>query len=735
MLKGGFTLINVLVVANTPSIIKFLTQFAPDNLFSLKLHIANNNEKILTYFTKCQIQLFLVECCAKSLMQIRFMQKLAPQIPIVAIGHDNEQIIIHAFKYGGIIDFITVPCNLEEFYYRLINDIKLIYHQEHLEYLQSLKVGNLTIYLKQHQILQDGVLISLTNMEYELLLLLANNLNKVVSSKEIYERLWSTDDLIYTSRTLQMHISNLRRKFNFSPNTRLNIVTVHKKGYCLKLNEQNDLSYYLPYTQTNKIIRKVMQPMNNDCAEEIFQRAINTAKTILETYFTKGDMEKVATYFAKDNCSWIGWGKNEHYLDYKQFFNTMISRINEIKRTTISNWYFKPLFLQDDICIIFFTCELKAELENGVFRAEHARYTVVFRIEPTGLKVIHMHSSTPYKFLETNEVYPNTSGAKIFQDYEEQLQQISKNDCLPAIAAINSPNGLRCCKPTDDFAAIYLNEAFYTLAGYDSMTDMLIHTQGKLSKIVYHQDLPKVYNIMKTHIDGTPYTVNYRVLCKNNGTPKWLLERGKFFSNGKDKPGYFICSSMPLNLNKDEFIYDTLFSIDEMPEPELPVELYFRTILDMATKEQDKLMLITKILRLCCNIFHIPHALLEHLETDNNIKIIAQYNETTTPTLSQDDVQELSGKYIFEDVFASFSSQGFSQCSDTQILPKQYHQTMQKYNISAYLLKYFVIETRKTMKAQTYVLAFYQYHTEHHWSENERDIVEQTAKFLKLLLS
>ena len=39
------------------------------------------------------------------------------------------------------------------------------------------------------------------------------------------------------------------------------------------------------------------------------------------------------------------------------------------------------------------------------------------------------------------------------------------------------------------------------------------------------------------------------------------------------------------------------------------------------------------------------------------------------------------------------------------------------------------------MKAQTYVLAFYQYHSEHRWSENERDIVEQTAKFLKLLLS
>lgn len=726
-------MINILVVTNTPSIVKFLTHFSHNSIFSLKFYIANNNEEILIHFTRHKIQLFLVECNAKNLIQVRFMQKLAPNLPVVAIGQNNEQVIIHAFKYGGIIDFIAIPCNLEEFYYRLINDIKLIYHQEHLEYLQSISVGNLKIYLKPHQIIQDGIPISLTNIEYELFLLLANNLNKVISSKEIYERLWSTDDLVYTSRTLQMHISNLRRKFNFSKHTRLNIVTVHKRGYCLKLNEQNEFGY-LPYEQANITMKKDTHIISNTYTEEFFQRAINTSKIILETYFTQGDVEKVATYFSKDICSWIGWAKNELYFGYEQLFKTMISRVNEIKRTTISNWVFKPLFVQNDICILYLSCDLKSELENAVFVSAHSRYTIVYRQEAMGLKIIHMHSSTPWKMLKDNEVFPNTKGTEIFHLYEQQLHQYSEHESLPATAAINSPNGLRCCKTTDDFAAIYLNEAFYTFAGYDSMTDMLVHTQGRLDKIVYHLDLPKVHNIMKTHLDGTPYTVNYRILCKNNTTPKWLLERGKYFKQ-EDKPGYFICSSMPLNLNKDEFIYDNLFDIDEVREPELPVELYFRTILDMATKENNNLVIFFKILRLCCNIFHISHAILERLDVNNNVEIIAQYTAEKQHTLSLKDVDELSGKYIFEDLFASFNSQGFSQCSDTKILPDKYYNTIQKYNISAYLLKYFILENTKTMKQETYVLAFYQYDVTHNWSENERDIVDQTAKFLKLILN
>lgn len=155
----------------------------------------------------------------------------------------------------------------------------------------------------------------------------------------------------------------------------------------------------------------------------------------------------------------------------------------------------------------------------------------------------------------------------------------------------------------------------------------------------------------------------------------------------------------------------------------------------MATQEHNKDVLFTRILRLCANVFHVPHAILEKVDVNNNIQIIAQYTEDKKQLLDIDDVVKLSGKYIFEDVLASFNSQGFSQCSNTKILPDKYYTIVKEYNISAYLLKYFIVEDSKTSKPATYVLAYYQYDIEHRWSENERDIVDQTAKFLRLMLN
>ena len=98
---------------------------------------------------------------------------------------------------------------------------------------QTMGIGDLKISLRNCKVMRNGSLVPLTNTEYKILLLLADNLNDVVSINELYAALWSTSTLKETSRTLQMHISNLRRKLCFNQHSFLNIVTVHRKGYSL----------------------------------------------------------------------------------------------------------------------------------------------------------------------------------------------------------------------------------------------------------------------------------------------------------------------------------------------------------------------------------------------------------------------------------------------------------------------------------------------------------------------
>lgn len=82
--------------------------------------------------------------------------------------------------------------------------------------------------------------VPLTKSEYDILLLLAGNLNKIVTTQELYEKLWASSDLMNTSRAIAMHISRLRHKLQLEHNPHLELITVYKNGYCLKVKPEQE---------------------------------------------------------------------------------------------------------------------------------------------------------------------------------------------------------------------------------------------------------------------------------------------------------------------------------------------------------------------------------------------------------------------------------------------------------------------------------------------------------------
>ena len=78
-----------------------------------------------------------------------------------------------------------------------------------------------------------GKNVFLTPKEYELLFYLIERVDKVVTRKELTDKLWPNSNI--NSRSLDMHIKSLRHKvFSF---TNLEITTILKVGY--KLTEVN----------------------------------------------------------------------------------------------------------------------------------------------------------------------------------------------------------------------------------------------------------------------------------------------------------------------------------------------------------------------------------------------------------------------------------------------------------------------------------------------------------------
>ncbi|RYD02099.1 hypothetical protein N752_26990 [Desulforamulus aquiferis] len=76
--------------------------------------------------------------------------------------------------------------------------------------------------------------INLASKEFDILLLLTRNLNRVFSKEEIFERIWGLDSLGDVS-TVTVHIRKIREKIELDSSNPQYIETLWGVGYRLKI--------------------------------------------------------------------------------------------------------------------------------------------------------------------------------------------------------------------------------------------------------------------------------------------------------------------------------------------------------------------------------------------------------------------------------------------------------------------------------------------------------------------
>lgn len=92
-----------------------------------------------------------------------------------------------------------------------------------------LKIADVEINLERHQVTKGGIPVSLKPLEYDLLILFVQNRNIALGREEILNRIWGVDYL-GESRTVDVHVGQLRRKLGLSEQIR----TIPKLGYRLE---------------------------------------------------------------------------------------------------------------------------------------------------------------------------------------------------------------------------------------------------------------------------------------------------------------------------------------------------------------------------------------------------------------------------------------------------------------------------------------------------------------------
>lgn len=153
-----------------------------------------------------------------------------PILFLTAKSGEHDKVL--GFSAGGD-DYLVKPFSYMELLSRVKALIRRyrVYQKEKNPQEMLVFYRNLTIDKNLQTVTVMGEQISLTEMEYQILLLLVSNPRKVFSVKEIYETVWKETFFPNSGNTVMVHIRNIRRKLE--RNGESYIQNIWGRGYCV----------------------------------------------------------------------------------------------------------------------------------------------------------------------------------------------------------------------------------------------------------------------------------------------------------------------------------------------------------------------------------------------------------------------------------------------------------------------------------------------------------------------
>ena len=90
------------------------------------------------------------------------------------------------------------------------------------------------IHLSKRKVFRNQQEILLTKTEYEILLCLLHNANRVLTHSQIYEKVWRELDYGMAQKLVSHHVQAIRRKLNFGNDSGVRLRCIRHVGYCLE---------------------------------------------------------------------------------------------------------------------------------------------------------------------------------------------------------------------------------------------------------------------------------------------------------------------------------------------------------------------------------------------------------------------------------------------------------------------------------------------------------------------
>jgi len=147
-------------------------------------------------------------------------------IPIIMLTARTDTADVVRGLESGADDYIVKPFNPKELVARIRTRLRPGGHPSQ----ETLRIGNLTIDVAGHEVRRGDEVISLTPLEFELLVALASKPQQVFSREMLLEQVWGYHYKADT-RLVNVHVQRLRAKVELDPDNPRIVTTVRGVGY------------------------------------------------------------------------------------------------------------------------------------------------------------------------------------------------------------------------------------------------------------------------------------------------------------------------------------------------------------------------------------------------------------------------------------------------------------------------------------------------------------------------
>jgi two-component system, OmpR family, response regulator RegX3 len=147
---------------------------------------------------------------------------------VVLTSRADEQTVVEALQ-AGADDFVVKPAKQQELNLRLQSAAR----RASPAGLPVMRMGAYEIDVPKHSLLLNGTAVTLTQKEFDLSVYLFQNPVKLMSRDHLLDRIWGISSEV-DSRTVDTHVSRIRKKLKLDGKMGWKMVPVYGYGYRLE---------------------------------------------------------------------------------------------------------------------------------------------------------------------------------------------------------------------------------------------------------------------------------------------------------------------------------------------------------------------------------------------------------------------------------------------------------------------------------------------------------------------